>query len=61
MALEFRYDTQLLIDGHDLDEDDFLDDDYPKQLEKIGHTPVQVLVGATIGILISLAFFYLYK
>lgn len=45
----------------DLDEDDFLDDDYPEQLEKIGHTPVQVLAGATIGIIISLAFFYFYN
>ena len=25
MALEFRYDTQLLIDGHDLDEDEIND------------------------------------
>ena len=24
MALEFRYDTQLLIDGHDLDEDEIM-------------------------------------
>ena len=33
----------------DLDEDDYLDHDYPKQLEKIGHTPLQVLIGAIIG------------
>jgi uncharacterized protein len=38
----------------DLEEDDFLDDYYPKQLEKIGHTPIQVIAGATIGILTSL-------
>lgn len=38
----------------DLEEDDFLDDYYPKQLEKIGHTPLQVVVGATIGILTSI-------
>ncbi|PIT87576.1 MAG: hypothetical protein COU31_02180 [Candidatus Magasanikbacteria bacterium CG10_big_fil_rev_8_21_14_0_10_40_10] len=38
----------------DLKEDDFLDDSYPKQLEKIGHTPLQVLVGGTIGILTSI-------
>ena len=25
MALEFRYDTQLLIDGHDLDDDEIID------------------------------------
>ncbi len=39
----------------DLKEDDFLDNSYPKQLEKIGHTPLQVLVGGTIGILTSVA------
>ncbi len=37
----------------DLDEDDFLDNHYPKQLEKIGHTPIQVIVGAIIGSLTS--------
>ncbi len=37
----------------DLKEDDFLDNNYPKQLEKIGHTPLQVIIGATIGILTS--------
>ncbi|MFA6417048.1 MAG: divergent PAP2 family protein [Patescibacteria group bacterium] len=37
----------------DLKEDDFLDNSYPKQLEKIGHTPLQVLVGGTIGFLTS--------
>lgn len=38
----------------DLKEDDFLDNTYPKQLEKIGHTPLQVLVGGTIGFVTSL-------
>ena len=33
----------------DLKEDDFLDNSYPKQLEQIGHTPLQVLIGALIG------------
>jgi len=33
----------------DLKEDDFLDNSYPKQLEQIGHTPMQVLIGALIG------------
>jgi len=33
----------------DLDEDEFLDKSYPKQLEKIGHTPLQVFIGALIG------------
>lgn len=38
----------------DLKEDDFLDNSYPKLLEKIGHTPLQVAAGATIGILTSI-------
>ncbi|HZJ41397.1 MAG TPA: divergent PAP2 family protein, partial [Patescibacteria group bacterium] len=38
----------------DLDEDHFLDDFYPKQLEKIGHTPLQVIVGGIIGVIVSL-------
>jgi hypothetical protein len=37
----------------DLKEDDFLDNRYPKQLEHIGHTPVQVMTGAAIGIIIA--------
>lgn len=44
----------------DLDEDDFLDNDYPTQLEKIGHTPIQVVVGAIIGSLTSLVLFFFY-
>lgn len=39
----------------DLKEDEFLDRSYPKQLERIGHTPLQVLVGALVGFLTSLA------
>ena len=42
----------VLVD--DLKEDDFLDRRYPKQLEKIGHTPLQVLIGALIGAMVSL-------
>ena len=38
----------------DLKEDDFLDNSYPKQLEQIGHTPLQVLIGALIGAGVSL-------
>lgn len=38
----------------DLREDDFLDDYYPRLLERIGHTPVQVLIGALIGVSVSL-------
>ncbi len=39
----------------DLKEDDFLDDAYPSHLERIGHTPLQVIIGAFIGILVSLS------
>lgn len=38
----------------DLKEDDFLDDYYPRLLERIGHTPAQVLMGAIIGVSVSL-------
>jgi len=38
----------------DLEEDHFLDDFYPTQLEKIGHTPLQVMAGGIIGIVVSL-------
>jgi acid phosphatase family membrane protein YuiD len=44
----------------DLKEDDFLDNTYPKQLEKIGHTPLQVLVGGTIGFVTSLVAWLLF-
>ncbi len=37
----------------DLKEDDFLDDYYPNLLERIGHTPIQVIIGAIIGIVVS--------
>lgn len=37
----------------DLKEDEFLDQSYPKLLEHIGHTPLQVLIGAIIGIATS--------
>jgi acid phosphatase family membrane protein YuiD len=38
----------------DLDEDEFLDKKYPKLLEKIGHTPLQVLIGSILGFSVSL-------
>lgn len=45
----------------DLKEDDFLDDFYPQLLERIGHTPLQVIAGALIGFLVSyLGFILLY-
>ena len=37
----------------DLEEDEYLDEQYPKLLEKIGHTTKQVLAGAIIGFVIS--------
>ena len=44
----------------DLDEDDYLDHDYPKQFEKIGHTPLQVIIGAIIGFGTSLIMYLLF-
>lgn len=38
----------------DLKEDSLLDANYPHLLEKIGHTPAQVLAGSAIGLLVSL-------
>jgi acid phosphatase family membrane protein YuiD len=43
----------------DLKEDDFLDDYYPRLLERIGHTPAQVLIGALIGVGVSLIGWFL--
>ncbi len=37
----------------DLKEDDFLDDFYPQLLERIGHTPLQVIAGSLIGFAVS--------
>jgi len=44
----------------DLKEDRMLDEVYPKLLEKIGHTPAQIIVGGLIGFFISLASFYFF-
>lgn len=44
----------------DLHEDSFLDFSYPKLLEKIGHTPLQVLVGMVIGVATSFLGFFLF-
>lgn len=38
----------------DLKEDEFLDQSYPRLLERIGHTPLQVLIGALVGALTSI-------
>ncbi len=45
---------------NDLKEDDFLDRRYPKQIEKVGHTPLQVLIGALIGASTSLISYFLF-
>lgn len=45
----------------DLKEDDFLDRTYSRQLEHIGHTPLQVLVGALVGSLTSVIIWLLYR
>jgi len=44
----------------DLKEDEFLDQSYPKLLEHIGHTPLQVLIGAIIGVLTSFVGYLLF-
>ncbi len=38
----------------DLEEDNMIDEKYPHLLEKIGHTPDQVIVGGILGMLVSL-------
>ncbi len=45
----------------DLKEDEFLDNNYPKLLEQIGHTPLQVLIGALVGALTSLIGFLIVR
>ncbi|MFA5184208.1 MAG: divergent PAP2 family protein [Patescibacteria group bacterium] len=44
----------------DLKEDEFLDRSYPKLLERIGHTPLQVMIGALVGIITSALGFWLF-
>lgn len=45
----------------DLKEDEFLDRSYPKQLERIGHTPLQVIVGALVGVITSIISYWLFR
>jgi len=54
-----RHGKVLNILIKDLKDDKVLDESYPRLLERIGHTPAQVLVGALIGLLVSLAGYYL--
>lgn len=44
----------------DLKEDELLDNSYPRLLEKIGHTPKQVIAGSVIGFLVSVVGFLLF-
>lgn len=44
----------------DLKEDEFLDRTYSHQLEHIGHTPLQVIIGALVGITTSLIGYFLF-
>lgn len=45
---------------NDLKDDEVLEKKYPHLLEKVGHTPMQVLAGSLIGFLISLASFLIF-
>jgi uncharacterized protein len=42
----------------DLKDDEVLDSRYPHLLEKIGHTPAQVIAGSLIGFFVSLIGYY---
>ncbi|MDO8667951.1 MAG: divergent PAP2 family protein [bacterium] len=44
----------------DLKEDKMLDDAYPKLLEKIGHTPAQIIAGSALGFFIGLASYLIF-
>ncbi len=43
----------------DLNEDEYLDDKYPQLIEKVGHTPNQIIVGSCIGFLVAVFFYSL--
>lgn len=44
----------------DLDEDQFLDQKYPKMKERIGHTKREVLAGSCLGALIAVIIYFLF-
>lgn len=37
----------------DLDDDNYLDKRYPRLLERIGHTPLQIAAGSLLGLLVA--------
>ncbi len=45
----------------DLSNDKILDENYPRLLEKIGHTPAQVIAGGLLGFFISLIGFLILR
>lgn len=44
----------------DLNNNKTIKAEYPRLVEKIGHTPAQVIAGAALGLLTSLIFFYIF-
>jgi len=44
----------------DLKEDKMLDEPYPELLEKIGHTPAQIIAGSLIGIFVGCVSYYIF-
>ena len=45
----------------DLKNDEILDSKYPHLLEKIGHTPAQIIVGSLIGLIVSIVGYIVLK
>jgi len=45
----------------DLKDDEMLDSKYPHLLEKIGHTPAQIIVGSLIGFIVSIVGYIVLK
>ncbi|HQB51024.1 MAG TPA: divergent PAP2 family protein [bacterium] len=43
----------------DLKDDNYLDNHYPHLLERIGHTPLQIMVGSLIGFLVAVVVYFI--
>lgn len=56
-----KHGKTLNILVQDLGEDKFLDRSYPIQLEKIGHTPLQVIIGGFIGVAVSFITWFIFS